>query len=162
MSGEHQKVFTSEWLLISDDDAGRHWWRHSSPRVGRCPPWHGFKQLQSRCVGLVAVSPSFVPQDCSCAARALQQHNMNPGLGSLPPGPEQSSICEYFKADVVKRSLSRAVDVTPKKPIMVFRMIHLTLESWTVHSFFYHHRIVSSWVPVIFQFCIFFIQKPLD
>ena len=87
---------------------------------------------------------SFVPQDCSCAARALQQHNMNPGLGSLPPGPEQSSICEYFKADVVKRSLRRAVDVTPKKPIMVFRMIHLTLESWTVHSFFYHHRIVSS------------------
>ena len=25
MSSEYQKVFTSEWLLISDDDAGRDW-----------------------------------------------------------------------------------------------------------------------------------------
>ena len=44
---------------------------------------------------------------------------------------------------------------TPKKPIMVFRMIHLTPDSWTVHSFFYHHWISSCWVQVIFfRFCI--------
>ena len=38
---------------------------------------------------------------------------------------------------------------------MVFRMIHLTPDSWTVHSFFYHHWISSCWVQVIFfRFCI--------
>ena len=31
----------------------------------------------------------------------------------------------------------------PKKRIMVFRMIHLAPESWTVHSFFYHHWITA-------------------
>ena len=86
------------------------------------------------------------------------------------PGPSLTitiiypKLREYFKAMRLKRSpllsgsrcgLGKRAQTGPKKPIMVFRMIHLSPVSWTVHSFFYHHWITTRWAKNHFsKFCI--------
>ena len=74
-------------------------------------------------------------------------------------------LCEYFKAMRLSQKISsplcsrcgpgKRAQTGPKKPIMVFRMIHLSPVSWTVHSFFYHHWITPRWAKNHFsKFCI--------
>jgi hypothetical protein len=58
------------------------------------------------------------------------------------PGPENNdhlSLCEYFKAELVKRSRSLSM-YSKKADNGVWNDLSHT-KSWTVHSFFYHHWI---------------------
>ena len=64
-------------------------------------------------------------------------------------GNDHLSRCEYFKAELVKRSLGPC-QCTPKKPIMVGRMIYLT-PGRALHSGFYHHWIAPAAFPPFLQ-----------
>ena len=66
---------------------------------------------------------------------------LQPRLWKLP-GPENNdhlSLCEYFKAELVKRSRSLSM-YSKKADNGVWNDLSHT-KTWTVHSFFYHHWI---------------------
>ena len=82
-------------------------------------------------------------------AGSCRQRCGGPGRSDRHRGNDHLSRCEYFKAGLVKRSLGPC-QCTPKKPIMVGRMIYLT-PGRALHSGFYHHWIAPAAFPPFLQ-----------
>ena len=80
--------------------------------------------------------------------------------GSCLPGSEENndhlSLCEYFKAELVKRSLGRC-RCTPKKPIMVFGMIYLAPSLGLFTACFIIIGSVVLFFPIFYNSAVFFL-----
>ena len=86
---------------------------------------------------------------------------LQPRLWKLP-GPENNdhlSLCEYFKAGLVKISWSLSM-YSKKADNGVWNDLSRT-KSWSVHSSFYHHWICPAAFFVIYflKFCILVFQN---